>query len=352
LDRRLGFIPAGWEKMPIHALAALAPRKPGSQSIAADLVIRALAILLVVTQHATIWPIPGGSAAMVVLIGYNLARFQRDALMAGDFGRFLKPVISVLGPYYLILAAYAVSWDKLPWASVALVGNLGIADPERHTMLPFLYWFVEAFVQIMAVWALLFAIPPVRRLTSRDPFLFGALFLAGAVAFRFTIPLVWSMGGREIFSLYWVLYLAVLGWCVAFAETREKRAVLLVASAAILLASAYFGGNWTGSWVRYSMQFAVICVLLYLPAMRLPSRLASAILPVAVASYHIYLFHRFVPELLLAGLETRIPPALFTLLAIVGGVAIGIAVQRLQLATMQAISRLAQQKPLRQPAEA
>lgn len=352
LDRRLGHIPPGWEKMSIAALSALEPQKRRAQPIAIDLIIRALAILLVVTQHATLWPIPGGSAAMVVLIGYNLARFQKEALTGPDFRRFFKPVIAVLVPYYLIVAGYSLAWQQVPWASVALAGNFGVADPERHTMLPFLYWFVEAFVQIMAIWALIFALPQARRMARRDPFMIGMAILAAGVALRFGVPRLWAMGSREIFSIYWVFYLAALGWCAAFAETRARRFLLLALAALILIASAYYGGNWTGSWVRYGLQFAVLCALLYLPAIALPARFSALVLPVAVASYHIYLFHRLVPEVLLAPMQQAIPPAVFTILAIVGGVAAGILAQRLQSWGTRALAKATLNWPQRKVAAA
>lgn len=46
-------------------------------------------------------------------------------------------------------------------------------------------------------------------------------------------------------------------------------------------------------------------------------RLAALIPPVAAAGYHIYLFHRFVPEV---SSPTAITPALLTTLAVMGGV--------------------------------
>ena len=37
-------------------------------------------------------------------------------------------------------------------------------------MVPFLYWFVEVFVQLMLIWTALFMVPAVRRWARRDPF--------------------------------------------------------------------------------------------------------------------------------------------------------------------------------------
>src|SRR3546814_7862467 len=69
LERVLGHIPARWENKPIAELSALRREKRDTQALGADLIVRALAILLVVVHHATLWPIPAGAAAMVMLIG-------------------------------------------------------------------------------------------------------------------------------------------------------------------------------------------------------------------------------------------------------------------------------------------
>src|SRR3546814_744159 len=144
LERVLGHIPARWEHKPIAELSALRREKLNTQTLGTDLIVRALAILLVVVHHATLWPIPAGAAAMVMLIGYSLARFQSSALLAGDCPRVLRPLLTVLAPYYLIIAGYAIARGEVPWASVFMVGNFGLADPVNHTMVPFLYWLVEA----------------------------------------------------------------------------------------------------------------------------------------------------------------------------------------------------------------
>ena len=102
---------------------------------------------------------------------------------------------------------------------------------------------------------------------------------------------------------------------------------------------AYDGGNWTGSWFKYGLQFAVIAALVLAPQITLPPRLARAVLPMAAESYHIYLVHRFVPELLLARAETPLPPGLFDAAAILGGVAAGLAVYAGQRAATRALAR-------------
>lgn len=341
LEKCLKHLPDGWEKMTVGDLSGLQPGAPTApHTLPTDIVIRAIAILMVVTQHATLWPIPGGAAAMAVLLGHAMARFQRPALVRHDFGSFFRPLLRVLVPYYLILAGYTLAWGQVPWASVFLAGNLGLADPARHTMVPYLYWFIEAFSQMLMLVAGLFLIPAVRRLGEKDPFRLGLYFLAGALMLRFMTPLLWDIGNRKLFTLPWILPLSVLGWCAAHADTARRRLLLLAAALVIMPLFALQGGNWIGSWVKYSLQFAAIAALMYMPGIAVPSWLRRPVLVIAHSSLHIYLFHRFVPELLMLPLEKVWAPSLFTAVAIVGGIALGIGTSRMQTILVRALRSL------------
>lgn len=221
LERLLDRVPDGWEKMCVGVLASLSHSTSPQRTIASDILLKSIAILLVVLHHATPWPIPGGAGTMLVLCGYGLARFQSSALFAGDLRRFLQPLGLVLWPYYLVVLGFSVAWGAIPWASVFLVGNLGFAEPDRHEMLPYLYWFVEAFAQLLLLWGALFAVPSVRRSAARDPFRFGMLFLAFAVLAHFAVPALSPVRQWQIFTLACVLHLAAFGWCAAFANRDD-----------------------------------------------------------------------------------------------------------------------------------
>lgn len=337
LERRLGFLPEGWDTMSIRSLEALERDSTASRAprIASDILLRALAILAVVLHHETLWPIPFGSAIMVVLIGYGLARFQRPALAQAGAAAFLTPLPTVLLPYFAIVAAYAVAWQQVPWASVFLVGNFGLADPASRTMLPFLYWFVEVYVQLLLGLSLLFLLPPARRAAIGAPFRFGLGLLAAAAIARVAGPSFWPLGMRDIFTLPWVLPLVAFGWCAAVAEGRQRLVVLALA-ALVMPALAVAGGNWVGAWVRYGAVFATLGIVMFVPTVPVPRRLVPAILIVAAAGYHIYLLHRFVPDLLLAPAPETVPHGVVAALAIGGGVLLGIVAHRMQRAAVQA----------------
>ncbi|KIC13336.1 AMP-binding protein [Leisingera sp. ANG-Vp] len=345
LDEALGGAPAGWEEMPVKDLEQAAPAP--SASLPFDLAARVLAILAVVVAHQTFWPVFGGAATMVILMGMSVAGFRWDALKSGDMRSFFKPVAAVLIPYYLILAGYALAWEQVPWASLFLAGNFALTIPETHLMLPYLYWFIEAYLQMTLLVALPFALPPVRRwLAEQGAFRAGLCFLALAVALRLGVPEVWNIGGRAQFTVPWVFYLFALGWCITAASTMAQRLMVLAAACVIMPMAAYLGGNWYGGWIKYMWLLALIAGLLFIPRLPMPRFAVRPMMRLAQAAFHIYLLHRFVPELLMpmAGLEGRSP--LNDALAIFGGIALGLAAAALQRQLVQVWSQARSRRQL------
>lgn len=327
LERALGHLPTGWEGMPLSALSSLTPA-PAQEGVVlgTEHPVRAAAILAVVVAHETAWPVYGGAAVMVVLIGMMLARFRRAALARADLAAILHPLGRVLLPYYLILAGYALAWGKVPMGSLFLISNFGIGSPANLDRLPFLYWFVEAYAQMLVLLAALVCVPVVRRLVAERPLVFGAGLLAGAILLRLAAPAVMGLGGKVQFTVPWVLYLLALGWMIGVAEGRWRWLVLGLAALVMPLV-AWLGGNWYGSWIKYGMVFAAIALLLFMPHVRLPRRVAQVVLTLASSAFLIYLTHRLVPNVALAPWLGVLPGWLFSTLSISGGVALGVAAQ-------------------------
>ena len=327
LERHLGHLPAGWERMPLAALRAMtATQKPARVTLGVEHPLRAAAILAVVVAHETAWPVYGGAAVMVVLIGLMLARFRRAALAAGDVAAILQPLGRVLLPYYAILAGYALAWGKFPVGSALLISNFGIGAPATFDRLPFLYWFVEAYAQMLILLAALVMVPPVRRLAATRPLTFGAGLLAGAMVLRLGAPPLMGIGGQLQFTVPWVLYLLALGWMAGVAQGRQRWLVLALAAMVMPLV-AWLGGNWYGSWIKYGMVFAAIAVMLFRPEVSLPRPVARGVLTVASAAFLIYLTHRLVPNVLIQPWLGVWPGWLFSTLSIAGGMALGLVLQ-------------------------
>ena len=340
IETRLGRLPDGWEAMPVAELERLArgteqPPQGWFAKIESHLVLRAAAILLVVLHHATEWPIPGGAMTLMMLVGYGFARFHREALFEGRVSAILQPMLRNLLPYFVVLAGFAIAWEQIPWASLFLVGNLGFADPYKHTMLPFQYWFVEAYAQLCLVTALAFSFPAVRQAVRRHPFALAFAAMIAAFALRYGVPHVYDIGLRKIFLLTYVLWLPLLGWSAYFAHRTGQKLALLAVLAVLTPYAAYYGGNWTGAWVMTLLQVPVLAVLLFLPSVRLPRVTVPAVMLIAAASYHIYLFHRIIPEML--GLDRMGPWGIAASVTV--GVVTGIAAAALQRLVLTGLSR-------------
>lgn len=345
LERELGHLPEGWETTPVAALGQMQRSNSKSSSIDSQLALRAAAILLIVMHHATLWPIPGGAAVLVMMVGYGLARFHRQRLFAGDMAGVLSPLAANLAIYLPIVVGFSLVRGEILWPSFLLIGNLGLVKPEH--MMPYLYWFVEAYAQIVLLWVALFCIAPLRRFAGSLPFMFGVILLALSVAVKLLTPFVWNIGGARIFTLPDVFHLAVLGWCVYFANSSSRRHVLALMAASLCALFAWWGGNWTGSWVKFTSVFGAVIVLLYVPRIAVPGWLVNCVLPVSAASYHIYLFHRIVPEWLLPHPTLSTP--VFTALAIAVGILSGLvmfALQKWLLGLMAHRSSIAMRKRL------
>ncbi|KEA65004.1 Long-chain-fatty-acid--CoA ligase [Marinobacterium lacunae] len=329
LEERLGGVPDGWEKM---AIADLEQARPAAgHRLPTELVTRVLAILAVVVAHQTHWPVYGGAAAMVMLMGMSVSSFRWNSLIQGDMRTYFAPMLGVLVPYYLILAGYSLAWGEVPWVSALLLGNFGLTTPQTHEMLPFLYWFVEAYVQISLLIALPFLIPPIRRrLASIHPFHFGLGLFALALLLRVTIPEIWPMKGRAQFTLPWVLYLFALGWCVSTAENTRARVLVIALGCFIMPLAAYMGGNWYGGWIKYMSLLGVLVLLTLVPSIAVPRWSVRPLMRMAQAAFAIYLLHRLVPVVLMPmfGLEGHSP--LIDTLAILGGIALGLLAADLQ----------------------
>lgn len=325
VEQHLGFLPDAWETLTIEQLDGIRPVTPvpmpsSTSRIESHLVLRAAAILLVVVHHATLWPVPGGAAALMLMVGYGFARFHGPQLLAGATGTFLLPLLRNLLPYFVIVAGFTIAWQQVPWASVLLLGNLGFADPVRHEMLPFQFWFVEAYAQLCFFTAAAFSVPAVRAAVARRPFAvaLGLVFLVFAL--RYALPPIYDIGNRKIFTLTYVLWLPMLGWCAYHAKSKVQKTGLLCVAAVLCAIAAYTAGNWQGAWILYMLQLAVLSILLLLPHLHLPRIIIPAILLISAASYHIYLFHRIVPELMGLDALGSLGPAASILLGVISGI--------------------------------
>jgi len=303
LEELIGELPKGWESMSVQQLellrASAQPRdgKSAYVKIDSDIVLRGVAISAVVVHHASSTDIfAGGVTALITLIGYSWARFQRRQLIAGAPWTMLKRLCGlVLAPYFVLLLVLAAAGRHIPLSAWTLTANYD--SGLRGIVLPL--WFISAYTQAtLVVAAAAILSPGFRRAVDKTPMRFGLTFVA--LAFALTIGLQILGDSYPARSLDQILPLIALGWCLAFADTPRRRAAVLAAAALVTLADFISDRSmatplWVSStpyWVMQSAWLALtIALLLWVPRIALPRFIAACVALVASASLTIYLTH-------------------------------------------------------------
>lgn len=299
LERRLGFLPQDWEHLTVAELSALAPRSRrlrwwSLRTIESEVVLRMFAILAVVVNHASDWIVGGGAEVLLILAGYNLARYQKPRLEAGQGFSFAFSFFRrIILPYYVLLTAYLLAKGELDAPSLLLVSNLF----GRFGSLIEPFWFLEAMIQCLMIVAVISLAPPVQLAIRRNPWRFGLMCLAVTVVLKCATYAVLHHDHLMQRTPDAALLLLATGWCVHEARTVTQRLLMTGALAAL----AVLGGlGVPGLWPAYvettGLSHAVwlaACAfaLLWVRRLPLPMALHSVVGAIAAASFYIYLTH-------------------------------------------------------------
>ncbi|MQA60042.1 MAG: AMP-binding protein [Actinophytocola sp.] len=278
LEKMQGRLPARWPTMPVAELERLPARRMAFPVIETNIVLRALAIVLVVGTHVGLFRILGGAHLLLVLAGWSFARFCLPTGAAdGTSGRILRSTMRIAIPSMLWLGWRAVVTDDVGPTNMLLINNywpLSSADG---------YWFVEVLVQTLLVLSLLFSVPAVRRFEQRHRFLLPLLLLGGALGGRLFIG-----GIEEYFSwamtTHAMLWFFALGWLAYRARGVQQK--VLVAAIALVTVPGFFHNS-----VREGVIIAGLLLLLLVAGLRVPRPLVAPIGWIASASLYIYLAH-------------------------------------------------------------
>ncbi|EAR24609.1 hypothetical protein A20C1_11041 [marine actinobacterium PHSC20C1] len=342
LEELLGTLPRTWPTMSMTELAAQAVHQQPSQSddqisvsrsdsgdstprqaardsatgttrqrlprIEVPIVLRAVAIVLIVATHSDFFFVQGGSHLLLVIAGYNLARFQlanrsdrrrTRAILAG-VASIAIPAITWIGIVTLLGTAYAAT-------TVFLVNNfVGSAEWTSQWR----YWFLEALLWSMLAVVALLAIPAVRRWERRWPFAFALGMLAVTLVVR-TVALGGVQAeGTEKYAVAAVAWTIALGWVIARSVTRTQR--LIVSALAIVCVVGFFGQP-----PREAIVLGGVLLLIWVSSLPVPRWLVGVVSTLAGASFITYLIHwQIYPDIEIYS------PLLATLTSLVVGVVV------------------------------
>ncbi len=334
-----GDLPEGWERMPVSRLEALA--HPGGRRgwmirIDSEMLLRTLALIAVIINHASNYPVGGGSDALMLLAGYSLARFQSDRFIAGKgFSVIRDFFLRVMLPYLGILLLYALVRKPVDIWNFLLLGNY-FPSPGGF-LTPF--WFLDTLFQLYLVMLVLFEVPAVRRFAAANPFRLGLWFAAGAFALKFGAMLtIDPRFGLDNRTTHAALPLFAIGWLIWFARSGPQKWVTAVVVALLALCTAGlvrplaiwadfepFIGELRALWL-----IVAAALLLALPRLPVPALLHRAVVRISAAGYHIYLSHGIVIYAVF-GFAPGTPLLLTVVSAVLLGIVLNAAISRIRM---------------------
>jgi len=296
--------PEGWETMPIGTLAQMAAESERGSSalhpVDTNVLVRALAITGIVSSHADLADVGGGAHLLMMLVGYNLARFRGPSMLAGrvwsNIAAYLR---KILIPYFLLNAAYML-WTS-DWHLSGLLGYSNLVGPGSSPSL-FPQWFVQILLQTVLIVGVILSAGGVRRSIMRHPFETMTIGVIASMAASQAIQFLWSSD-----ALYnrvpWVfLPLILLAWLMTVAKTPQQRALVTI----LLLVETFFEPINCMRFCWVIVGGVLVCWVPYIPV---PKFLRAATAMIAAAVFYIYLFHEIFLHAVYRVLHLRWPVA-------------------------------------------
>jgi acyl-CoA synthetase (AMP-forming)/AMP-acid ligase II len=285
-ERHFGQLPDEWEKLTLTQLQdhAEASNTSSWRRLESATLTRAFFVICIVALHtdAFIYSSNWGAAYFLVLLaGYSVGRFQLpEILRSGSTRTIWGTVRYVAIPTILMGIFLELVTRKFELPSLLLVSNY--VDP--YTIRGYTFYFIEFYVQILVIAALLFSVPAVRRAFAARPMLSSVVFFFAAAGIDYLIELKWN-GDYNFDRTPWHY-----GWCFALG--------MVIAAAkdlpSRLFALALAVGSVLAVWQLTSAALYVaggVGVVLFVRSITVPAPAKVLIAEIAGASMFIYLTH-------------------------------------------------------------
>ncbi|MFJ6028111.1 AMP-binding protein [Pseudarthrobacter sp. NPDC092424] len=280
LEKALGILPSDWHLRTVAELEQVsAParrRRKLTARIESSIVLRAVAIILIISTHIGLFHWEGTAHVLLAVAGYNFARFQLGGERARRLRRQTASLARIVVPSMAFIAFAYVVTDHYSVANILLLNAL--IGPQEVTT-EWHFWFVEVLTYLLVCMTALLAVPAVSRLERRFPLAFPLGLTAVGLLGRFEIV---DLGVPNTGPALWLF---ALGWTVARARTARHR--LLASAIALLCVPGFFFND----LLREGTLLAGILVLIWVRTLPVPKGLQKVTVLLASASLYIYLTH-------------------------------------------------------------
>lgn len=286
-ESRFGQLPDGWEQLSVTELQDLSEANDVStwRRLETATLTRAFFIICIAALHtqAFVYSSNWGAAYFLVLLaGYSVSRFQLpEIIRSGSVRTLLNTVRYVAVPTILMdvfLELFVTRKFELP--SLLLVSNY--ADPEQ--IKGYTFYFIEFYLQLLILAALLFSVRRVRDAFREKPLLSAFTLFLVVVLIDRTIEHFWN-GDYNYHRTPWHY-----GWCftlgMVIAAAKDARSRLFALAVSLVTVFSI--------WHLTSAAYYVAggCVLIiFVRAVLVPAPVKTLVGEIAGASMFIYLTH-------------------------------------------------------------
>lgn len=301
LKNRIHDLPVDWQSLKIRELEALRARSTTFVYCETNLILRAAAIMAVVSGHVQLLIVPGGAAFLFALTGFNFRRFKFSSFLRDDspwpsIWRYEK---KILIPYFVAVLSY-FAWKGVFEADVLLLYSNFL---RVHGVAIFPIWFIEVLVQCVLVLGLLFWLRPVRAFAKSNMALFSVLALCFFAALKFALNYAWDTDYLYNRVPHHYMVIVWLGWCAASAASANQKAIITALTAVV---AYWYGLSTTSLWI-----FLGLAAIMWTPLALVPTALSPVLIYTANSSYYIFLTHMASAHILREVLHNDSPAAQF-----------------------------------------
>ncbi|QXQ08112.1 acyl--CoA ligase [Sphingosinicellaceae bacterium] len=312
-ESRFGSLPNDWESLTVAQLE----RKPLTndkriwRQLPSATLTRAFFMICIVALHfdtfiySSNW---GAAYFLFMLCGYSVMRFQWPEISrTGKVYTIFGTVVRVAIPTILVIVAMQLWARTFELKPLLLISNL--FDPAKYRVA--FYYFAEIYMQLLLIIAALLSIPTVRDWLRKRPMVTCTAFIAVAMAVSGVVNQVWDTTYIYHRTPIWYCWTVGAGMLMASARDLRSRVVALaivtvsvVAHHGLTSASAYILGG--------------ASILLFWPAITVPSLIGIIVSEIAASSMFLYLSHTQVRSLVIRLFHGPMPRIALVLAIVVG----------------------------------
>lgn len=315
-EQRFGALPENWERLSAEELQhhIESSRKSIWRRLESATLARAFFIICIVALHTDAFvysPNWGAAYFLVMLAGYSVARFQLpEIIRTGSVRTLLGTIRYVAIPAVLLIALLQLLTRRFEIMPLLLISNF--LDP--HTLKGFLFYFIEFYIQLLLLAALMFSFASVRESFRVRPMASALALLVAVVAIDRTVEMLWN-GDYNYHRTPWhYAWAFALGMVLAVANDLRTRILAMSVSIVAVLTA----------WGLTSAAFYVgggCAIVLFVRAFVLPAPAKVIVAEIAGASLFIYLNHEVMISIVTKVFGENMPWVALVL-AIVAGIAI------------------------------